>query len=341
MSDPVDLRVACPGGIIAPAALRTIAELSGAWGADRLRIGCRQDLLVEGIAAAYEERFRAAVAPLAVDRLGDGAAIDAHPNITSSAPAAGIVPGVRWLDAAAIRHVLAGIRFRPSVAVNVTDPNQDLLPLTAGLLNFLAADEAHAWRISIAADHHPRRRARGTGSQDRVTLPCLVPSEHVAEVVKVADEAVGDHDAGAPTLADLARTIRLRLGAKLVEATDRHPVPPAEYGEYEGVHPMPAGAGYWIGLSTGTVPYRWRFLERLCMRAAEEGIDTLFATPWRSWVLKGVRQESLPAWRTLFGRHGVRVRHVDAASTGRWPTGCPPRPSCASRWSSACRDARW
>ena len=57
--------------------------------------------------------------------------------------------GVRWLDAGIIQSILAGIRFRPSFAVNVADPHQDLLPLSSGLLNFVAVDEVDSWRIAI------------------------------------------------------------------------------------------------------------------------------------------------------------------------------------------------
>ena len=43
------------------------------------------------------------------------------------------------------------------------------------------------------------------------------------------------------------------------------------------------------------------------------GIGAVFVTCWRSLVLKNVAPEHLPEWRMLLGRHGVRVRHVDAA----------------------------
>ena len=310
MSGRVDLRVACPGGIIGTGALRTVAELSGAWGIDRLIIGHRQDLLVAGIPDSYVARFRAAVAPLQVDR----ADALGHPNITSSAAACGIARGVPWLDAGIIQSILAGIGFRPSFAVNVADPQQDLLPLTSGLLNFLAADEVDAWRIAIAADHHPRRGARAPGRHDRVTLPYLVPSEYVAEAVRAVEETVAGGEPGSSQSSeDLAHAIRDRLGARLVHADAGGRAPPPEYGDYEGVRPMQSGSGYWIGMSSGTRAFRHRFLEELCMRAAQQGIGAVFTSCWRSLVLKNVAQEQLPEWRMLLGRHGVRVRHVDAA----------------------------
>ena len=226
MNGRVDLRVACPGGIIGTGALRTVAELSGAWGIDRLTIGHRQDLLVAGIPDSYVARFRAAVAPLDVDR----ADASGHPNITSSAAATGIMRGARWLDAGIIQSILAGIRLRPSFAVNVADPHQDLLPLTSGLVNFLAADEVDSWRIAIAADHHPRRGARAPGRYDRVTLPYLVPSEYVAEAVQAAEETVVDAGAESSHLSeDLAHAIRDRLGTRLVRADAGQRLPPPEY----------------------------------------------------------------------------------------------------------------
>ena len=76
---------------------------------------------------------------------------------------------------------------------------------------------------------------------------------------------------------------------------------------------MHSGTGYWIGLSAGTRPLRHRFVEQMCMRAAQQGIGAVFTTCWRSFVLKNVAPEHLPEWRMLLGRHGVRVRHVDAA----------------------------
>ena len=222
--------------------------------------------------------------------------------------------GVRWLDVGIIQSILAGIRLRPSFAVNVADPHQDLLPLTSGLLNFLAADEVDSWRIAIAADHHPRRGARAPGRHDRVTLPYLVPSEYVAEAVRAAEETVVDAGAESSHLSeDLAHAIRVRLGTRLVHADAGQRLPPPEYGDYEGVHPVQSSSGYWIGMSAGTRPFRHRFLEQMCMRAAQQGIGAVFTTCWRSLVLKNVAQEHLPEWRMLLGRHGVRVRHADAA----------------------------
>lgn len=310
MSGRVDLRVACPGGIIGTGALRTVAELSGAWGIDRLTIGHRQDLLVAGIPDSYVARFRAAVAPLEVDRADAGC----PPNITSSAAACGIMRGVPWLDAGIMQSILAGIRMRPSFAVNVADPHQDLLPLASGLVNFLAADEVDSWRIAIAADHHPRRGTRAPGRHDRVTLPYLVPSEYVAEAVRAAEETAAAAGGASSRLSEeLAHAIRDCLGSRMVHAAAGQRLPPPEYGDYEGVHSMHSGSGYWIGMSAGTRPFRHRFVEQLCMRAAQQGIGAVFTTCWRSLVLKNVAPERLPEWRMLLGRHGVRVRHVDAA----------------------------
>ena len=57
---------------------------------------------------------------------------------------------------------------------------------------------------------------------------------------------------------------------------------------------MQSGSGYWIGMSAGTLPFRHRFLEQMCMRAAQQGIGAVFTTCWRSLVLKNVAQEHLP-----------------------------------------------
>ena len=228
--------------------------------------------------------------------------------------ACGSMRGVRWLDAGIMQSILAGIRLRPSFAVNVADPHQDLLPLTSGLLNFLAADEVDSWRVAIAADHHPRRGARAPGRHDRVTLPYLVPSEYVAEAVRAAEETVVDAGAESSHLSeDLAHAIRARPGTRLVRADAGQRLPPPEYGDYEGIHPMQSGSGYWIGMSAGTRPFRHQFLEQMCMRAARQGIGAVFTTCWRSLVLKNVAPEHLPEWRMLLGRHGVGVRHADAA----------------------------
>ena len=69
-----------------------------------------------------------------------------------------------WTPASSSRSWPAS-GLRPSFAVNVADPHQDLLPLTSGLLNFLAADEVESWRIAIAAHHHPRRGPQFRGDR--------------------------------------------------------------------------------------------------------------------------------------------------------------------------------
>ena len=141
-----------------------------------------------------------------------------------------------------------------------------------------------------------------------------MPSEYVAEAVRAAEETVVDAGAESSHLSeDLAHAIRARPGTRLVRADAGQRLPPPEYGDYEGIHPMQSGSGYWIGMSAGTRPFRHQFLEQMCMRAARQGIGAVFTTCWRSLVLKNVAPEHLPEWRMLLGRHGVGVRHADAA----------------------------
>ena len=72
--------------------------------------------------------------------------------------------GVRWLDAGIIQSILAGIRFRPSFAVNVADPHQDLLPLSSGLLNFVAAETRSTWRRRVDSRRSPSSGCRAAPS---------------------------------------------------------------------------------------------------------------------------------------------------------------------------------
>ena len=263
-----------------------------------------------GIPDSYVARFRAAVAPLEVDR----ADATGHPNVTSSAAACGITRGARWLDVGIIQSILAGIRLRPSFAVNVADPHQDLLPLTSGLVNFLAADEVDSWRIAIAADHHPRRGARAPGRHDRVTLPYLVPSEYVAEAVRAAEETVVDTGAESSRLSeDLAHAIRARLGTRLVACGRRATPATARVRRLRRrtSHAVRFRLLDWHERRHAAIPAPASW-SRLCMRAAQQGIGAVFTTCWRSLVLKNVAPEHLPEWRMLLGRHGVRVRHADA-----------------------------
>src|SRR3989337_1201083 len=141
------IRAFVKGGLLSPADLLKIMELSRNLGNKYVLFGSRQDIMFPSNGAdegSLEKAFRA----INIDyELGSDQSI--YQNIVSSYAAVNVVETTNWVKEDTYNVVIDGFEYMPRLKINIVDPVQGLVPLFTGELNFIASKEENYWYLYI------------------------------------------------------------------------------------------------------------------------------------------------------------------------------------------------
>lgn len=291
------LQLLTHGGSIAPNDLRQIAGWASDYGLLNLEVSNRQSILLNLSSAITREDMARRVQTLGLPT--DEGQAGTIQNIVSSLPATDVFPDTPWLTAGAYLDVLAQFETAPRLKVNLVDPAQSLVSPFMGNVNFIASSEPNYWYVYL----------RPSGSVRRYQWPILIESESVATFVQAVEKHYFAHHADTGVRATLdtfyravmadfqGRTRKIEADLKLPDATT--PV-------YEGFHPTRNG-NYWLGLYRKNYAFSLDFIVALCDLCRETRIGKLYLTPYKTLLIKDIRETDRPAWDRLLGRFGVRT----------------------------------
>ena len=291
------LRILTHGGSIAPNDLRQIAAWAQDYGLTTLEVGNRQEILLNPPTNTIREDLARRIHFLGLPT--DEA--DTHTqNISSSLPATDVFADTPWLTAGVYLDVLAQFNeYNPQLKINLVDPAQSLVSAFTGNINFVASPDANYWYVFL----------RPSGSVRRYAWPILVESEFVGAFARtverhyVANAADTGERATFETfyravMADFqGRTRKVDKELTLVDAA-----PPV----YEGFHRTRSG-NYWLGLFRKPYTFPLAFVEALCDLCRETRVGKLYLTPYKTLLIKDIREADRPAWDRLLGRFGIRT----------------------------------
>ena len=286
MSDQLH-RVAVRGGVIAPSELLTVIDLARDLGLDGLHFGSRQDILFP---VAPEQRSVLTRYPrLHIESLSE----PHYANIMCSYVAADIFPSTPWLTSSTYLYILEQFAFSTRLEINLTDPEQRLVPLFTGHLNFVASEEEDFWYLYVKLP----------GWSEMHAFPALI---HSWDVGRVAGSICGAADAEnmdeVVTAAHDNENLNLRDLRKDLAVTFR----PFPY--YEGMNRLDRDH-FWLGLYWRNNWYSLDFMAAACELCLEQRIGKLSITPWKSFIVSGIPDGGRLTWEKLLGRFGINARH--------------------------------
>lgn len=285
------------GGIISPGQLLTILDIAEAARVTQVRFGLRQQLLLE-VQGKYAKQFETDCEREQINWHSYGTA----PNITSSYPGAGIFINEGWLTEGIYKDVFSLFDYTPALKINICDNKQTFTPFFSGHINWIAAASAHYWHLFI----------RFPKSSRLFAWPDLIYTNNIAQLSQCIESIL----AATPDISNeaLYTAVKAQLEYNSKPVTTELELPAFHLPYYEGFNRHENH--YWLGIYRRDEEFPVAFLRNLCNICLETKTGQLYATSWKSLIIKNIAPEHRRLWDYILGKYGINVRH--AANELNW-----------------------
>lgn len=280
-------RILFKGGITSPGELKDCIVLLEEQGLKELHLGSRQDVLFKLDTKDTETENNPNLNKYLITDRG-------YQNIVSSYVSADIFDMTYWLKGSTYLYILERFNYLPRLKINITDPKQRLVPIFNGNLNFIASSQEDYWYLHVDLPHWKKA----------AFYPVLVYSWDIVTISKIIEgvyEEVDDIDSLFFIVNKKADTNNRSIDKPLE-------VPYITFPYYEGVNRMGLDQ-YWLGLYWRNNKYHLSFLKDFCGFCLDNSIGKICITPWKSLIVKGIKQDSRTDLERFLGQWGINVRH--------------------------------
>ncbi|WBU90115.1 rubredoxin [Cellulophaga omnivescoria] len=281
-------RILIKGGVTSPGELKDIITMLEAAGLKEVYFGSRQDLLFP-LENAKEEQLER-ISEYNTDIIGKRV----YQNIVSSYVCADIFDMTFWLKGSTFLYILERFNYLPKLKINITDPKQRLVPIFSGNLNFIASDSEDYWYLNIKLPHWEK------GDY----YPVLVYSWDINIISKAIEDIYEDVE----NVEELFFMLSKKLDTNNKTIEKKLEVPYLTFPYYEGMNRMGLDQ-YWLGLYWRNNKYDLNFLKEFCGFCLDNGIGKICITPWKSFIVKGIKKQSRPSLERFLGQRGINIRH--------------------------------
>jgi rubredoxin len=289
------IRAFVKGGILSPADLLKIMEISKNLGNKHVSFGSRQDIMFPSNGANevdIEKAFRA----LGIEyELGNDQSV--YQNIVSSYVAVNVLETTNWVKEDTFHVVIDNFDYKPRLKINIVDPLQSIVPYFTGELNFIASKEENYWYLYI---RDPRK------NNVVECWPRLIAGTEIAKVSKALEEVILNY---LPFTVDELYLI-LKENNRIVykPISEKLKFPDNVFPYYEGLNAM-LNNQYWLGLYWRNNKYDIDFMSAACRLCQETNIGKINIIPWKAFIIKGIKASDRLRWEKLMGKFGINERH--------------------------------
>ncbi len=281
-------RILIKGGVTSPGELKDGIAMLEADGLKDVFFGSRQDLLFP-LQNAKEEQLEK------ISKFNTGIIADrSYQNIVCSYVSADIFEMTHWLKGSTYLYILEGFDYLPKLKINITDPRQRLVPVFSGNLNFIASDNEDYWYLNI----------RMPGWKKSAYYPVLIYSWDITILAKAIEEIYKD----IADVEELFFVLNKKLDTNNRTIEKELDIPYTKFPYYEGMNRMGLDQ-YWLGLYWRNNRYDLDFLKSLCGFCLDNSIGKICITPWKSFIIKGIKDSCRPELERFLGQRGINVRH--------------------------------
>jgi rubredoxin len=280
------------GGIIAPGPLLQLLNIATDCRATKIRLGLRQQLIIE-IPEDHSTRFTKTCTQQDIQP-------STTPNLVSSYFADGLVSQSSWLSEGIYKDIFALFDYTPTLKINICDSQQTFVPLFTGHINWIISAGKHFWHLYL----------RLPGTSRLYAWPELIYTTHIPLLSK----AVETHMQEGCSLEEIYLLIRQNYTYISQPREEELSLPAFHLPYYEGFNK--ANDTYWLGIYRRDEIFPVAFLKEICTICLETHIGQLYATPWKSVIIKNINPVHRSLWDYILGKHGINVRH--AANELNW-----------------------
>ncbi len=281
-------RILIKGGVTSPGELKDGITMLEAAGLETVFFGSRQDLLFP-LKKVREEQLEN-MSKFQTDIIKDRS----YQNIVCSYVSADIFDMTHWLKGSTYLYILERFNYQPRLKINITDPRQRLVPLFSGNLNFVASKHEDYWYLNIKLPHW----------NEPAYYPVLVYSWDITTFCR----AIEDLHTEVSDVDELFHILNRQLDTNNKAIDKALELPYLTFPYYEGMNRMGLDK-YWLGLYWRNNKYDLSFLKELCGFCLDNSIGKICITPWKSLIIKGIKQESRQELERFLGQYGINIRH--------------------------------
>lgn len=281
-------RILIPGGVTSPGELKDIISMLETAGLKEVHFGSRQDLLFP-INAANQEQLQS-ISQFNTDVIGERS----YQNIVCSYVSSDIFEMTYWLKGSTYLYILEGFDYLPKLKINITDSKQRLVPIFSGNLNFIASESEDYWYLNVQLPQW----------ETSAYYPVLIYSWDIDVISKAIEEIHEDIQDVDELFFVLNKS--LDMNNKTIEK--ELSIGNTTFPYYEGMNRMGLDQ-YWLGLYWRNNRYDLDFLKEFCEFCLDNSIGKICITPWKSFIVKGIGNQSRPILERFLGQCGINVRH--------------------------------
>ncbi|HEY2582667.1 MAG TPA: rubredoxin [Mucilaginibacter sp.] len=294
------VKINLPGGVASAGDLFEILLIAENAGAASISIGNRQQL--------YFEIPTDSVDDLETDMLKADISYeidnDLFPNIISSYVADNIFNTESWLKEGVYKDIFDMFTFKPRLKINLVDQHQTFAPFFSGNFNFISSPVSNYWYFYV----------RFPKTSDLYCWPSLVYSDDIPLISRIAEDVILTHK----HLFYDQQEIKHRSFYKLVTTgneflsqpiIDALKLPDFYLPYYEGINKY-ANGRYWLGVYRRNESFPLEFLKDICSACLKTRVGQLYTTPWKSLLIKGIKEGDRADWGDILNKYQVNVRHA-------------------------------
>ncbi|MEN0050369.1 MAG: rubredoxin, partial [Bacteroidota bacterium] len=215
-------------------------------------------------------------------------------NIVCSYVATDIFASTPWLTSTTYLYILEQFQQNNCLEINITDPQQRLVPLFTGNLNFIASKYTDYWYLHLDLPNYEKAEY----------YPALIHTWDIATITNAVEEYYEETD----EVQDLFEFINQNTDTNNRTISEGLSIPFYPFPYYEGMNRMGIDQ-YWLGLYWRNNRYDLKFLKAMCDLCLECRIGKICITPWKSFIVKGIPQQHKILWEKFLGSYGINVRH--------------------------------
>jgi rubredoxin len=289
------IRAFVKGGILSPADLLKIMEISKTLGNKFVLFGSRQDIMFPSN-GSDEKHLDVLFRKIKIDyEVGGDSSV--YQNIVSSYVAVNVSETTNWVKEDTYHFVIDNFDYRPKIKINIVDPVQSIVPLLTGEVNFIASPEENYWYLYI------RDSRKGNTVE---CWPKLIFTQDIAKVCKAIEELLVNFQPFGIDEMFVILQGKMRINYRSITEKLKFPHNPIPY--YEGLNAM-LNNQYWLGLYWRNNQYDIDFMTAACRLCQETNVGKINIIPWKAFIIKGIKASDRIRWEKLMGKFGINERH--------------------------------
>jgi rubredoxin len=292
------------GGIVSPGYLKGILQIAQETRVSDVRFGLRQQMMMDVPVKQFENFSRLCEEKNIVFYKSK----EAPSNIVSSYPAAGIFAPDNWLREGVYKDIFDLLNYSSELKINICDRLQCFTPFYTGHINWVSSSSDHFWHLYIRFPKTNKlyKWKELVYTNDLVTLSKKIEQEILSDRFLF----YGNENADGNLLYQRVKSFTAYVSKPSAEEA----IIDFSLPYYEGFNK--ANNQLWLGIYRRDELFPVEFLIDVCNICLNTRIGQLYATPWKSIVIKNIDAASRKSWDYVLGKYRINVRH--AANELNW-----------------------